>query len=248
MTQRGLAGALAALLAVPALAQPIPGPEVAALVAQAMTQAGQPGARVAAPIRAFPPCDHTPHVAPGPRGWAMVEMRCDAPAPWRRTLRTNALPAAVHDTTGTPHTTAANPAPDTGHPVLVAARPIARGERLRAVDLRPGPAGGGQRLGHLTDLAQAEGRRLRVSLMPDQPVLERHLDPAYDVAIGERVALRLVAAGIEIGISATALENGWRGDRIMVQPWNSPRKVQAQVIVQGIVQATPKLGARDAVQ
>lgn len=241
--RRWLPGALTTLLAIPALAQPIPGPDVSALVAQAMTQAGQPVPKIPAPIRAFPPCNHTPHVAPGAGGWAMVEMRCDDPSPWRRILRTNASPAVSHDTAAAPRS-----APDTGNPVLVAARPIARGERLRADDLRPGSAGGGQRLGQLTDLAQATGRRLRVSLMPDQPILERHLDPAFDVVAGERVALQLVTAGIEIGIAATALENGWSGDRITVQPWNSARKVHAQVISPGILHAMPKLGARDAVQ
>lgn len=223
-------------------AQPIAGTEVVALVRQAMAEAGQPAAEIAVPIRAFPACDHAPRVSPRGGNWAMVELRCEAPAEWQRMVRTAAPPLATRTVAGP-----GNDAPTGLQPVLVATRPLARGERLGPGDLRLADTATGSRLGVLTDIARAEGRRLKVSLMPDQPILERHLEPAFHVAEGEAVVLHLVTAGIEIGISARALENGWTGDRITVQPWNSDRTVPARVIGPGILQAMPNILPQAAV-
>jgi flagella basal body P-ring formation protein FlgA len=114
-----------------------------------------------------------------------------------------------------------------------------RGQRLTADDLemKPAPA----RLGAIGDLDLAVGRRLRAAVQPGQPVLERHLDPAYDLNEGEEITLYLSQGAIEITLTARALENGWIGDRISVQPSNSERLVQAQVIAPGQARIRPNM-------
>jgi flagellar basal body P-ring formation protein FlgA len=174
--------------------------------------------------------------------WAQIELRCEAPGFWRRVLRGDAAAPAAQRRGAAPIQGA--PAVGTA-PLLVLARPVLRGERISAEDLRLVHAA--PRLGALGRVEQAQGRRLRVSLLPDQPILERHLEPDFDILEGAEVAVQLVSGGIEIGISARALENGRMGDLIRVQPWNSTRAVVAKIIAPGRLQASPNIVPRPAV-
>jgi flagella basal body P-ring formation protein FlgA len=226
--------AVMALVMTPAPALPgaISGADAVALVHDAMRSAGANIVPMAVPLRALPACDHTPVVAPVGGSWARVELRCDTPAPWRRILRTDSPVAAV---------AARDPSqPVTTQPLaLVATRPLVRGQRLVASDLqlRPAPA----RLGALTNPDLATGRRLRAAVADGQPILERHLDPAHDMLAGDQIALLLSRNGIDISLGAIALDNGWIGDRVRVQPANSTRVVQAVVIGRGQAQINPNI-------
>jgi flagellar basal body P-ring formation protein FlgA len=233
------AGALLALAPACATAQPISGAKVVELVRNAMQQEGVAAPQIAAPLRAFPPCAHDPIVTPRNGSWAQVQLECSAPQWWQRVVRTDAAPrAASPDAPLTQNDTA------TGL-ILVATRPLVRGQRISGDDVRLIP--GNARLGSLDADAQIEGRRLRVALMPDQPLLERHLDPDFDIAIGQEVTLRLISGGIEIGITAVAQEQGWIGDTISVKPWNSARNVHVQIIAKGVVEVAPNISAPTAV-
>jgi flagellar basal body P-ring formation protein FlgA len=233
------AGAMLALAPVNATAKPISGAEVVALVRKAMQQQGLAAPDIAAPLRAFPPCAHDPIVTPRNGAWAQAQLECTAPQWWQRVVRTDAAPRAISTDAPSAQDDAA-----TGL-ILVATRPLLRGQRISADDVRL--VQGSARLGSLDATAQIEGRRLRVALMPDQPVLERHLDPDFDIASGQDVSLRLNSGGIEIGITAVAQEQGWIGDTITVKPWNSGRTVQVQIIAKGVVQVAPNISASAAV-
>lgn len=117
------------LLAAPAAAQGLSGAETAALVSAAMARAGVPGAPPV-PVRALPPCSHTPHVEALNGSWSTAELRCDAPA-WKRALRTSAP---------------ASPAPrapdaaDAAFAGVALIRPLARGSVIAAEDLASGPS------------------------------------------------------------------------------------------------------------
>lgn len=213
---------------VPAMAQPdaISGQEILSLVQTAMQQHSQPMPEISAPIRAFPPCDHVPEVSAVNGQWAQAELQCRAPTRWRRVLRL----AASDVDTATRHRSENAPARATDKAVIVT-RPLARGQRISAADVSLQSAS--TRLGAMREVDNVIGRRLRVSLMPDQPVLDRHLEPDHHISEGEKITVHLSQGGVEIGISAIALESGWQGDRVRVRPWNSERVVQAEIIAPG---------------
>jgi flagellar basal body P-ring formation protein FlgA len=233
-------GALLSLAPVSAPSQPISGTDVADLVRDAMQQAGLVAPKIAPPLRAFPPCAHDPIVTARNGDWSQAQLDCNAPRWWRRFVRTDAEPQHAAMTTDT-----VTQDDDTAVMILVAARPLVRGQRISAADVRL--VAGNRRLGSLDADQQIDGRRLRVALMADQPVLERHLDPDFDVNAGQDVTLHLISGGIEIGLAARAQENGWIGDKILVQPWNSPRTVQAAIVAKGILQVIPNIPVNPAV-
>lgn len=210
----------------------ITGQEILSLVEIALQRDNQPVPEILAPIRAFPACGHEPVVSPVNGQWSQAELRCDAPAPWRRVLRLRAS-----DLPATQRKPAAHVAGSTL--AVVVTRPLTRGQRISADDLaiQPTPS----RLGTIHEPESVIGRRVRVSLVPDQPVLERHLEPDYPVSDGEKITLHLSQGEIEIGIAAIALESGWLGDRIRVRPWNSERVVKAEIIAPGQVRVRPNI-------
>ncbi len=220
----------------PAAAQPgmISGEEILSLVETAMQQEGQIMPAIAPPIRAFPECDHTPVVAPVHGQWSQAELRCDTPAPWRRVLR---LTASVRSVQPREQQELTN-AHETSQAVVVT-RALSRGQRITAEDvaLQPVP----ERLGTLQDTNNIIGRRARVALVPNQPVLERHLEPDHHISQGEKVTIQLSNGGIEIGLSGVALEDGWQGDRIRVRSWNSERIVLAEITAPGKVRVRPNI-------
>ncbi|CUX82082.1 MAG: flagella basal body P-ring formation protein FlgA [Roseibaca calidilacus] len=221
------------------VAKPIDGAQVVALVSSAMHQAGLDAPQLTAPIRAYPPCDHAPSVTPFQGSWTKAELRCTAPTQWRRVIATNASVAPRNARR------AGQIAANT-QMTLVAARPLLRGQYIAPGDLRRVQAH--PRLGALSRLEHAEGRRLQTSLMPDQPLLERHLAPDFDIFEGDKVVLELMTGGIQIGIAATALENGWIGQRIRVLPWNAARNVQAEIVAVGRLRVAPNISSQPAVR
>jgi flagella basal body P-ring formation protein FlgA len=224
---------------------PIPGAEAVRLVQRAMADGGFAPAPMVAPVRPLPPCAHAPRVAPLAGDWAAAEFICDAPRPWRRVLRTGAVGAVV------PAQGAAGDqgAPDVGQQaVVVLARPLARGARIGPDDLRIEPRARTDPAQHLQDAAFAEGRRLRVALGAGQALLERHLEPAFDVEPGQDIAIRLQARGMDIAMAATALDAGVTGDRVRVQPASGGAPIDAVVIAPGLVRVRPNMPRRTAVK
>jgi flagella basal body P-ring formation protein FlgA len=217
--------ALALLVAAvpPAAAAPVSGAEAVALVAQAMAQAGAGAPNMPVPLRALPPCDHVPRVAPFQGRWTAAELACDSPQAWRRVLRTGAAPAAAPQATP-----AAVPVPQTP-PVLTAARPLRRGAVVLPGDLVPAPQPRVDPAQALDDPALAVGRRLRTAVGAGQPLLERHLDPLHLVEPGQRVGLVLLSRGFSVTAEGVALGGGGLGAVVAVEVLPGGRRIEAEV-------------------
>lgn len=232
-----------ALLAQGAQARALTGAEAAALIADAMAQAGAPPPDMAPSLRTMPDCATVPAVSALTPDWGRVALECSGPRGWQRIFRTRVGAAApiARDRAAAP--------PVASLPALALARPLPRGARIAADDLnqttRPAAADGGQAL---TDPAHAVGRRVRQPLRAGQMVLERHLDPALDVEPGDAVMIALTAQGIEIIVTGTALGGGVAGDRIPVRPGPAGREVEALITARGAVRIRPNMRRIPAVR
>ncbi|WP_304616286.1 flagellar basal body P-ring formation chaperone FlgA [Paracoccus sp. (in: a-proteobacteria)] len=240
---RRLALMIALALPMAAEARGLSGAETAALIADAMRQAGAPLPDMAPPLRALPDCDATPAVTALSPDWGRVALDCPGPQGWRRVFRTRsgaATPAPREHAEARPVATL---------PALALVRPLPRGARIAAEDLaqaaRPAAGDGGQAL---ADPADAVGRRVRQNLRAGQIVLERHLEPALDVEPGDAVTIALNASGIEIIVTGTALGGGVAGDRIPVRPGPAGREVEALITARGVVRVRPNMRRRAAVR
>lgn len=240
---RRLAVMIALALPLAAEAQGLTGTETAALIADAMRQAGAPRPDMAPPLRALPDCATIPAVTALTPDWGRVALDCPGPQAWQRVFRTRsgaAAPAPRDPAQARPVATL---------PALALARPLPRGARIAAEDLspadRPAAADAGQAL---ADPGHAVGRRVRQNLRAGQILLERHLEPALDVEPGDAVTIALTAAGIEIILTGTALGGGVAGDRIPVRPGPSGREVEALITARGVVRVRPNMRRRTAVR
>lgn len=225
------------LMATPAVAmeyaQGVPGAEVGRLVRAAMEAAGETVPDFADPLRAFPPCEGVPDVAPRQGSWATAEVRCAAPV-WSRAVRTGAGAAPVAQTV------AAEPA-DEGPLVVTLARSVAKDVVLTAEDLTLAPAGARTPDGIFTDPADVIGRRTRAAMGEGKPVLLRQVEPVWLVARGNPVVLVAEGGGLAVSAPAEALDDGGMGDVIRVTNLSSGREVKAVVTGKNTVTATTNM-------
>jgi flagella basal body P-ring formation protein FlgA len=234
---------LACMVPIPAMAG-ITGTEAVALIHQAMQRAGQQPPAMVAPLRALPACDHPPAVQPRGEDWATVALRCTAPQPWVRMLRTGAPPAVLGALS---RGNGAQPDAVAAPVVLTLRHPLPRGARVGADDLVLRPLTGIDPAQRLDDPARAVGRVLRRALGAGQPVLERHLDPALDIEPGQAVTLQLQQGPIQIAAPGTALAGGVAGARIPVRPASGGDPVEATILAPGLVRVRPNMPRRSAV-
>jgi len=161
-------------------------------------------------------------------GRVTVEVRCASQRPWRLYVPTQ---VALHQE------------------VVVAARPLARGQRLSAADLRRerrdvGRLGGDavrepQRvLGYVLTRPLGEGRVLDPRLLEAPRLVER----------GQRVRLLAEGPGIHISMAGDALQAGALGDTVRVRNPASRRVVDAVVSGPGRVTLRVVLPSRGIVK
>ena len=123
---------------------------------------------------------------------------------------------------------------------LVAVHRLLPGDIVRAVDLRQARVPAATLHGGLIeDATQAEGLAVLRPVAAGQPVPLADLGRPEVVARGDRVAIRLVAGGIEMTASGTALEAGARGARIRVLNPVSRAVVLAEVTGADAVEVDP---------
>jgi len=124
-------------------------------------------------------------------------------------------------------------------PLLVARRPLARGEMPAAgdltTDLRRVPGLGTQFLAPGADIG---GRRLRQPVAAGQPLRADILAAPVLVERGQQVTLVAEGAGIAVRASGVALDAGGHGDRVRARSLSSGR------IVEGVVGADGTLWTR----
>jgi flagella basal body P-ring formation protein FlgA len=90
--------------------------------------------------------------------------------------------------------------------------------------------------GVVTELAQAEGKILRVGLLAGAPILSPFLEMPIVVHRGQRVLLTLSASTMIIEATAVALEDGRVGETIAVENPDSKKTIHATVAKDGSVE------------
>lgn len=162
-----------------------------------------------APLQAFAVGNRSPI------GATSVAIRCEGDHPWK--LYVTARVVVYSD-------------------VLVAARPLNRGEPVQAGDLRR-ERKDLSRLpyGYLTDPVNATGKVLKRSYLAGQVLQPRQLAAPTLIKRGQQVTLHARAGGIEIRMGGQALSDGSAGDRIRVRNTSSDRVVEGEVVAKGVV-------------
>jgi flagella basal body P-ring formation protein FlgA len=121
---------------------------------------------------------------------------------------------------------------------VVAASTLTANTRLTANQLSRGrvdifnSANGGV----VTELAQAEGKILRVGLLAGAPILSPFLEMPIAVHRGQKVLLTLSGDAMIIEAMAVALEDGRIGDTIAVENPDSKKTMRATVAKDGSVE------------
>lgn len=157
-------------------------------------------------------------LAPGARteGHTSVGIRCDDDTPW-----TLFVPAIVrHEYT-----------------LVIAARPLARGEAVAAdaigtsTRFLPNAPGG-----VLTDPGAAVGRIVTRDLAAGAVLNANLLKSPQTIKRGQSVTLTLASGAVAVRVAGTALRDGALGERIPVRNLNSKRVVEGVVRDGGVVE------------
>ena len=125
---------------------------------------------------------------------------------------------------------------DVAAPVLVAARPLLRGDSLGPGDLRldrrelaalPG--------GYLTGSVEITGKRLRRGLRAGAVITPSMLESIPLVQRGETVTLLYDSGGFEVRAEGTALEDAGVGEHLRIRSHSSQRVVHGKVGAERVV-------------
>jgi flagella basal body P-ring formation protein FlgA len=157
------------------------------------------------------------YLPPGGRtvGNTTVGIRCEGPRPWSLYV-----PVKIR----------------VYREVLTTTRPLSRGERLAAGDLRPVRRDiASLRGGYLTDPTQALGRVVRRRLASDTVLSAAVIESPILVKRGQDVTLVSETGSIRVQIRGKALMDGASGDRIRVRNPRSKRIVEGTVVSAGVV-------------
>lgn len=121
-------------------------------------------------------------------------------------------------------------------PAVVAARDLPRGHVIAEEDLSESLVAFARARGSLTDVAQAVGQTLKVSVRTGAPVRDRDLVRTAMVAKGETVTIIAQSGGLKVTALGQARENGALGQTITVINQDSKKAVSGKVIGPGQVE------------
>ncbi|MDR2339207.1 MAG: flagellar basal body P-ring formation chaperone FlgA [Deltaproteobacteria bacterium] len=119
---------------------------------------------------------------------------------------------------------------------LLAARDLPRGHILSEEDLTEGLAPFTKAKGALTQVSQATGQTLKVSIRAGNPVHDRDLERTFMVTKGETVTIIAQSGGLKVTALGEARENGALGQTISVINLDSKKSVSGRVIGPGQVE------------
>ena len=124
--------------------------------------------------------------------------------------------------------------------VVVAARPIPRGQVITEEDVRVAERDlGTLHRGYLTDPAQAIGQRAERDLPGDEALSPANLGKPSVIKRGAEITIVAADERLDVRVGGVALASGGIGDRIRVRNASSKRELDAVVVGEGIVQVTP---------
>jgi flagella basal body P-ring formation protein FlgA len=165
--------------------------------------------RCSIPIEAFAPPN-------GLRaGRAIVGVRCEGDEPWKLYVPVEIqLPGEV----------------------VVAARPLQRGQILTAVDLDVARRDLSRlHRDYFTDAASLVGKRVKRTLRRHAVVTPRSIEANEVVRRGSDVTILAANPVVEVRMRGKALDDGAAGERIKVRNLSSGREISATVVGRGLV-------------
>ena len=223
------------------------GTDVSRLIVRKLAGQGLEGAPGIRPDRLFPACDTALEIEPMFGSWNTVAVRCTAGSGWRFNIRTNlssrpapvpirAFQAGVAVKAGT-EGRAIDQAVARADTAVVAdeievvalARSVSRNDMIAADDLLMVAVSERNALGAFFDPADVIGRRVKIGVGVNQPLMARHLHPDYRVEEGNEVLISSYAGGISVDMVGYALENGQIGEWIGVENASSGKMVRGKI-------------------
>ena len=224
------------------------GSDISRLIVDKMASQGLNAVPSIKPDRLFPPCDSKPEIEPMFGGWTTVAVRCATGSGWRFMIRTNltSRPALVPIRDFKPGLGVNGPAKGQAIELAVArsematavvdeievvalARSVSRNDMIAADDLLMVAISERNALGAFFDPADVIGRRVKIGVGVNQPLMARHLHPDYLVEEGDEVLISSYAGGISVDMVGYALDNGQFGEWIGVENASSGKRVHAKI-------------------
>ena len=224
------------------------GSDISRLIVDKLASQGLNAAPSIKADRLFPPCDSKLEIEPMFGGWTTVAVRCATGSGWRFMIRTNltSRPALVPIRDFKPGLGVNGPANGQAIELAVArsematavvdeievvalARSVSRNDMIAADDLLMVAISERNALGAFFDPADVIGRRVKIGVGVNQPLMARHLHPDYLVEEGDEVLISSYAGGISVDMVGYALDNGQFGEWIGVENASSGKMVHAKI-------------------
>ena len=224
------------------------GSDISRLIVDKLASQGLNAVPSIKPDRFFPPCNSKPEIEPMFGGWTTVAVRCATGSGWRFMIRTNltSRPALVPIRDFKPGLGVNGPAKGQAIELAVArsematavvdeievvalARSVSRNDMIAADDLLMVVISERNALGAFFDPADVVGRRVKIGVGVNQPLMARHLHPDYLVEEGNEVLISSYAGGISVDMVGYALDNGQFGEWIGVENASSGKRVHAKI-------------------
>ncbi len=225
------------------------GSDISRLIVDKLASQGLNGVPSIKPDRLFPPCDSKPEIEPMFSGWTTVAVRCATGSGWRFMIRTNlaSRPALVPIRDFKPGLSVNGRANSQAIEMSVArsematavvdeievvalAQSVSRNDMIAADDLLMVAISERNALGAFFDPADVIGRRVKIGVGVNQPLMARHLYPDYLVEEGSEVLISSYAGGISVDMVGYALENGQFGEWIGVENASSGKMLHAKIM------------------
>lgn len=224
------------------------GMDVSRLIVQKLAGQGLEGAPVIKPDRLFPACETKPEIEPMFGSWNTVSVHCESGSRWRFMIRTNltsrVVPVPIRDfkpgvaKIGLVKSLAIEQAMARGNTaaavadeieVVALARSVSRNDMIAAADVVMVAVSERNVLGAFFDPSDVIGRRAKIGVGLNQPLMAHHLYPDYLVEKGDEVVISSYAGGISVDMVGYALENGQIGEWIGVENAGSGKMVRGKI-------------------
>ena len=223
------------------------GADVSRLIMERLAGEGFQGAPSVKPDRIFPACDSALEIEPMFGSWNTVAVRCKAESGWRFNIRTNLssrpAPVPVREFKKSTRvktelrsreieravSRAETPQIFDEIEVVALSRSKSRNDMISADDLVMVAVSERNAMGAFFNPADVIGRRVKIGIGMNQPVMARHLHPDYLVEEGNEVLISSSAGGISVDMVGYALENGQIGEWIGVENASSGKTIRGKI-------------------
>ena len=238
----------------------ITGVDVSRLIIERLAAEGLEGSPSVKSDRIFPACESTLKIQPKFGSWSTVAVSCVSGSGWRFMIRTNLnsriVPVPIREFQRLGADTAngrksvieravmARPSlPKTAHDeyqVVALARSVSRNDMIRPSDLVMVAVSERNAMGAFFNPADVIGRRMKMGLGVNKPVMSHHLYPAFLVEDGDEVLISASTGSININMLGFAQQNGQLGEWIVVKNITSGKTILGKIVDEKKVQVIAK--------